>query len=79
MPEPYRTVAYMLEHKDFPAPIIVLDNRNGHVKPEFAYQVVPAAHVLMEGHRRFNIGLYLQTTGRLNPNVDVWLMTKIPA
>ena len=80
LPEPYRTVAYMLEHKDYPAPVIILDNRDGHINPatvQHAYEVVPAAYVLMEGHRRFNIGLYLQTTGRLSPSVDVWLMTKI--
>jgi hypothetical protein len=79
MPEPYRTVAYMLEHHDFPAPLIILDNRDGHVVPEFEYQAIPSAYVLMEGHRRFNIALYLQTAGRLNPHVNVWLMTKIPA
>jgi hypothetical protein len=69
----------MLEYRDFPAPLIILDNRDGHVAPEFAYQALPSAYVLMEGHRRFNIGLYLQMTGRLNPNVNVWLMTRVPA
>jgi len=44
-----------------------------------ASQTLPAAYVLMEGHRRFNIGLYLQSTRRLNPLVDVWLMTKFKA
>lgn len=80
--EPYRTSAYMLEHGDFPAPIIVLDNRNGHINPntvEFPYQTLPVAYVLMEGHRRFNIALYLHTTQRLKPEAQLWLMTKIPA
>ncbi|MDF0499075.1 hypothetical protein P0R27_38165 [Bradyrhizobium yuanmingense] len=80
--EPYRTSAYMLEHGDFPAPIIVLDNRDGHINPEaveFANQVVPEGYVLMEGHRRFNIALYLHSTKRLKPEVRLWLMTKIPA
>ena len=79
--EPYRTSAYMLEHGDFPAPIVVLDNRDEHINPntvEFFYQALPAASVLMEGHRRFNIALYLHTTKRLKPEVQLWLMTKTP-
>lgn len=78
--EPYRTSAYMLQHGDFPAPIIVLDNRDAHINREtveFPDQVLPAAYLLMEGHRRFNIALYLHTTGRLKPEVHLWLMTRI--
>jgi hypothetical protein len=61
----------MLEHGDFPAPIIVLDNRDGHLsEPED----VPAAHILIEGHKRFNRALYLHSTKRLNPTVSIWLM-----
>jgi hypothetical protein len=77
--EPYRTADYMLEHGNFPAPIIVLDNRDGHVSEntvEFPYQALPVALVLMEGHRRFNIALYLHTTDRLKSAVDLWLMIK---
>lgn len=80
--EPYPTSAYMLEHGDFPAPIIVLDNRDGHINPEtveFDYQALPKGYVLIEGHRRFNIALYLHSTKRLKPEVHLWLMTKIPA
>lgn len=80
--EPYRTSAYMLKHGDFPAPVVVLDNRDGHINEgtvEYARQALPAAYVLIEGHRRFNIALYLYTTKRLSPVVHVWLMTKIPA
>lgn len=80
--EPYPTSAYMLEHGDFPAPIIVLDNRDSHINPEtveFDYQSLPEGYVLMEGHRRFNIALHLHSARRLKPEVHLWLMTKIPA
>jgi hypothetical protein len=43
----------MVEHGDFPAPIIVLDNRDGHINRntvQYACQELPAAYVLMEGH-----------------------------
>ena len=77
--EPYPTADYMLSHRDFPTPIIVLDNRDAHINREtveFERNLIPEALVLIEGHRRFNIALYLQATGRLNPEVDVWLMEK---
>jgi len=77
--EPYLTADYMVEHGNFPAPIIVLDNRDGHVGAVPSYETLPAAYVLMEGHRRFNLALYLRSTSRLKPEVEVWLMTKIPA
>ncbi|MGB8401483.1 hypothetical protein [Bradyrhizobium sp.] len=81
-PVPYRTSAFMIEHGEFPTPIIILDNRDGHINSntvQHAYENLPAAYVLIEGHRRFNIALYLQKTGRLKPQVYVWLMTKSPA
>ena len=31
---------------------------------------------LMESHRRFNLGLYLQTVGGLQPFVRVWLLKR---
>ena len=77
--KPYRTVEYMLSHRDFPTPIVVLDNRDTHINREnveFESDIIPEALVLIEGHRRFNIALYLQVTGRLNPEIDVWLMEK---
>ncbi|WP_157784548.1 hypothetical protein [Sinorhizobium fredii] len=73
---PYRTPVYMMEHGDFPTPIIVLDNRDGHLP---ATHGVPPAYLLIEGHRRFNMALYLQKKGRLAPTVTVWLMMKAQA
>jgi hypothetical protein len=74
----YPTVRYLLEHGDFPTPIVVLDNRDGHLKqgqgdvPE--WEALPETYILIEGHRRFNIALYLHATQRIQPSVSVWLM-----
>jgi hypothetical protein len=75
--EPYLTADYMVEHGNFPAPIIVLDNRDGHVGAGESDDALPAAYVLTEGHRRLNLALYLQSTNKLKSEVDVWLMTRI--
>lgn len=77
--EPYPTAAHMLEHQDFPAPVIILDNRDGLVSvPGVGYELdrLPASYVLIEGHRRFNIALHLHRTGRLRAEVDIWLMER---
>ncbi|MET4261465.1 hypothetical protein ABIC09_006433 [Bradyrhizobium sp. S3.12.5] len=77
---PYRTARYMLEHRTFPVPIVVLDNRNGGVNGLHARaREFPKAYMLVEGHRRFSMALFLARTGRISPTVPVWLMTKIPA
>jgi hypothetical protein len=66
----------MLEHRKFPVPIIVLDNRDGHHNKEYPEEDrLPRAYVLMEGHTRFNTGVYLQSVGKLD-EADVWLMTR---
>jgi hypothetical protein len=70
---------YMLEHHRFPTPIIVLDNRDGHHNKDYLGEDrLPASYVLVEGHTRFNVGIYLESVGKLE-QADVWLMTKIPA
>jgi hypothetical protein len=77
-PYEYATAIYMIAHGDFPAPIIVLDNRDGHLRddPAAHWEVYPAAHVLIEGHRRFNLALYLGREKRLNASVSVWVMRR---
>lgn len=71
---------YMMKEGKFPSPIIVLDNRSGHLRQDYfnVYGVpsIPDAFLLIEGHRRFNLGLYLASTGGLAPFVQVWLMTR---
>ena len=78
---PYKTVSYMSEHGNFPTPIIILDNCDGHlvsgVPPVPSNEQLPAAFVLVEGHRRFNLALYLQSIGKMRDEVDVWLMTRV--
>jgi hypothetical protein len=75
----YATAIYMRTHGDFPAPIVVLDNRDGHLcadRVSEPWKALPLGFVLMEGHRRFNLGLHLQKVGGLQPFVSVWLMSR---
>ncbi len=76
----YPTARYMVENVDFPTPIIVLDNRDGHlvqgVLPTSAWSRLPPAFILIEGHRRFNMALYLVAVGRFVPTVNVWMMLR---
>jgi hypothetical protein len=75
----YETAAFVLEHGRVPAPIIVLDNRDGHHAADYPNEwPLPLTYVLIEGHSRFNICIYLHTKGRVK-NIDLWLMTKISA
>ena len=62
----------------FPTPIVVLDNRNGHLSApnsKHPWQALPPHFVLIEGHRRFNLALHLQRTERRLPTVKLWVMT----
>ncbi|HQS15463.1 hypothetical protein [Reyranella sp.] len=78
-PYAYRTAIYMLANGDFPTPIIVLDNRDGHAIREKFWESVPRGWGLIEGHRRFNLALHLQRTGHLKPAVKVWVMKRTGA
>lgn len=63
----YSTARFMLEHGEFPVPPIVLDNSDGHIARHAKNQRekdAPPGIILVEGHRRFNMALYLQATGR---------------
>ena len=71
---------YMLEHSDFPEPIIVLDNRDDHIQRNYDHwksNKIPDAYVLMEGHLRFNLFLYLHNKGQFTTTAQIWLMTLI--
>jgi hypothetical protein len=68
---------YMLANKAFPAPIIVLDNHDGHHGRDYPKEhPLPDAFVLVEGHTRFNTGIYLQSIGQLE-RADVWLVKRV--
>lgn len=71
----YRTAVYMSEQGAFPTPIIVLDNRDGHVARYIgANAPLPQEFILIEGHRRLNIALYLVASGKFASYCDVWIM-----
>jgi hypothetical protein len=71
---------FMMKESKFPSPIIVLDNRVGHIRRDYPNvsraQMIPDAFVLIEGHLRFNLGLYLASKGDLGHEVDIWMMTR---
>lgn len=77
----YQTALFMEEYKKFPAPIIVLDNLDGHLENDgiamSQYKSIPSQYILIEGHRRFNISLYLQHINQLSEPIDIWIMTKL--
>ncbi|MGM4886434.1 hypothetical protein [Tardiphaga sp. 11_C7_N12_6] len=80
--KPYKTSAYMLRHGEWPQPIIVLDNHDGHLLPECTskpYQGVPKGFILIEGHRRFATALHLLNRGGLNDKLKLWIMRKVSA
>ena len=52
----------MQEHRDVPAGLIVLDNRDGHLsqlEDSPKYESFPHTYVLIEGHTRFEIAAAL--------------------
>lgn len=74
----YKTAIYMLEHGTFPAPIVVLDNNNDHLCETYndaRVDNIPKGYILVEGHRRFNLALHLQKSGRLRATVPIWMMS----
>lgn len=73
----YKTALYMSQHKDFPVPPIILDNRDGHLSE--AHPELPLDYLLIEGHRRFDVALYLASKGRFAQSTKLWLMTQIKA
>jgi hypothetical protein len=68
---------YMREHRDVPEPIIVLDNRDGHLsrmKNAPKYEQYPPSYLLIEGHNRFEIAAAMHHKGTFAASVRVWLM-----
>ncbi len=67
---------YMLEHFRFPTPIIVLDNRDGHHNADYPEEgQLLVSYILVEGHTRFNVGVYLESIGKFE-HAQVWLLTR---
>lgn len=66
--------AYMLSERQFPTPPIIIDNTDRHVLDSLGPDFYPGAMLLVEGHRRFAMGSYLATSGRMIEPMDFWLM-----
>lgn len=74
----YELINYIVDNRTFPVTPIMLDNSDGHLgSVAGAHFDFPAAHILIEGHLRFNIASYLASVGRLNSVVPFWLMTRV--
>jgi hypothetical protein len=74
----YKTATFMRENLKPPAPLVVLDNCDGHLK--YGVPPVPSSergfpqgYILVEGHRRFNLCLALHQNTQLQ-SLPVWLM-----
>ena len=68
--QPLYLAQYMDEHGDFPTPIIVLDNFDGHLNDE----KYPRQLILVEGHTRFSVAMYLNDMGKLNEYLEIYKM-----
>lgn len=67
----------MQQHRDVPAALINLDNRDGHLSqlPDAPkHESFPHTYVLIEGHNRFEIAAALFKKGDFARQVPVWLM-----
>lgn len=72
---------FMREKHCFPVPIIVLDNHDMHFRllpmVNRSHDDLPAAHILIEGHRRFAIALYLRSINAFANSMRLWIMRPI--
>ncbi|WP_234052599.1 MULTISPECIES: hypothetical protein [unclassified Xanthobacter] len=67
---------YMLKYKTFPTPPIVVDNFDLHVRDNMPDGFYPAAFLLVEGHKRFEIASYLAESGRMELILPIWVMRR---
>lgn len=82
LPMDFWLVRYMRQHRTFPEPIVVLDNRDHTLSSESAIPAgptFPATFILVEGHRRHAIGLAMHSAGEFAREVPIWLMRGPPA
>lgn len=71
---------YMITNRTFPQPIILLDNTDGHLAtalyvPTYA-ESFPNRYIVIEGHTRHEIGLYLHSVGEIDDILPAWIMHK---
>lgn len=75
----YPTAVFMNEYCTFPVSIICLDNRDGHLTDKNSRPSElnpPPGLILIEGHRRFNMALFLLEQNRLKSEFVVWVMKR---
>lgn len=79
--EPLWLVTFMRHEKQFPTPIIVLDNSDGHLKSQSSApkydRNLPEALILVEGHNRLNIALHLSSQNELKDKLEIFRLEKI--
>ena len=67
---------HMKKHRTFPAPIIVLDNRQGEIRTDPntpSARDYPNAYILIEGHKRFEWAAILMKLSLFKTQADIWL------
>lgn len=77
--KPGQSIArYMSRHQAPPAPLVILDNRDGNLSayPEAVEADIPKGMILIAGHKRFNIALSLEFRRKLE-RLPVWQMNRI--
>ena len=69
---------YMYSEKKMPAPIVVLDNTDDHIRvSDFVpdnENDMPAAYIVLEGHNRLEYGHYLYSQGMFSENFELCLV-----
>lgn len=77
----WETPMYMLKNRKFPEPVIILDNRDGHLVPPEDSMInassIPFGWILIEGHKRRCMAAYLASIGKFGDVADVWLMERV--
>lgn len=78
--EPIWLVRYMKSKKQFPSPIVILDNTDRHLSiSDYTPAIdknLPQAMILIEGHTRLNIGLFLASENRLCSELNCFILRK---
>jgi hypothetical protein len=79
-PQAWCLARHMRVHSDVPAPLIVLDNRDGHLAAAANNPTeIPHGFVLIEGHTRFSLAAALSRSGVFAAAIPVWLMRRRPS
>jgi hypothetical protein len=70
-------VVWMRTHSNFPTPIIIMDNRQNAMDCELgrpAGRYYPPDYIVVEGHTRHELALWMLEIGEFAPEVAIWMM-----